>query len=195
MRVGDRHRKRISCIRAGNLHARQQTRDHGVHLSLLRSASPDHCLLHQPRRIFPHLDARLHGSKQNHAPRLPQLQRRLWIGVDEHLLDRSAIGRVTGDDVGQFVVEDLQPVGQRRCSVGPDLPVGDMAQAIAIRHDHAPAGCAETGVQTDEDQDSPSLAREGSSEINPISPSPLRARHNCPTPPERHHHRRAHRAA
>jgi hypothetical protein len=31
-------------------------------------------------------------TQKHHAARLPKLQRRLWVFVDEHILDRGIIG-------------------------------------------------------------------------------------------------------
>jgi len=103
------------------------------------------------------------GRQHHHATRLPQLQRRLRIGVDEHFLHRRAIGAMPGEDIGELVMEHHQPFGQRRRRVGPDLAVEDVTQAIALGRDQAPAGRTETRIETDQDQPSFSITDSGTS--------------------------------
>ena len=68
MRVGDRHGQRIGGIGAGDLHARQQDSDHGLHLLLVRPAGADHGLLDQPRGMF--VDRQPGGPARTQLPAL-----------------------------------------------------------------------------------------------------------------------------
>ena len=106
MRVGDRDRERVGGIGAGDLHAGKQARHHRVDLRLLRAAGADDRLLDQRRRIFADLDPGARGAHQHHAARLPELQRRLRVLVDEHLFDRGRGGLLLGD-------QRLELVGKR----------------------------------------------------------------------------------
>jgi hypothetical protein len=56
-----------------------------------------------------------------------------------------------------------QAHGQVRLGIGPDLSVGDMAQAVAFRRDDAPAGAAESGIKADQDQAIFSITSSGTS--------------------------------
>jgi hypothetical protein len=62
-----------------------------------------------------------------------------------------------GEHRSEGMVEDHQTIGQRHLGVGPDLPVGDMAQPVAVRPDDAPTGAAKPGVEADQDQPSFSI--------------------------------------
>jgi len=97
MRVGNRHGESVSGIRAGDLYAGKKAHDHRVDLRLLGIADPDYGLLHQPRRIFADVEAGTSRGHDHHPARLPQLQRRLRVLVDEDFLDRGAVGPVVGD--------------------------------------------------------------------------------------------------
>ena len=111
MRVGDRHRQRVRRVRARQLHPRQQHPEHRLDLRLLRPAGADDRLLDQPRGIFGDRHAGARQGQQADPARLAELERRLRIGVDEHFLDRAAIGLVGEDDVGQLAVERDQAFG------------------------------------------------------------------------------------
>src|SRR5205085_4960529 len=111
----------------------------------------DHRLLDQPRRIFADRDAAPGGGEQHHAARLAELEGRLRVVVDEHLLDRRRARPVLAEHGLKPVVELYQARGERHLGVGPDLAVGDMAQAIALRPDHAPACASKAGIEAEDD--------------------------------------------
>jgi hypothetical protein len=163
MRVGDRHRQSVGGIRAGDLHAREQPRNHRVDLHLFGSASADDGFLDERRRIFPDLDCGPRGAHQDDAPRLAELQGRLRVLVDEHLLDGSRGGGMVGDQGVELVSERREPARQRRIGVGLDLPVGDMRQAIALSLDQPPAGRAKAGIEAENPQASFSSSSSGTS--------------------------------
>ncbi len=126
MGVGDGDGERVGRVGAGDLHSRQEALDHGVDLRLLRAAGADHRLLDQPRRIFADRDGQAGGGEENDSAGLAELQRRLGIVVDEHLLDRGRAGPVLGEDGEKAAVQLEQPGRQLGLGVGADLAVGDM---------------------------------------------------------------------
>ena len=133
------------------------------------------------------------GSKQDDAARLAELQGRLRIFVEEYLLDRRGRGPMLGDHRAERrrrAAAAARPAP--RFGIGADLAVGDMAQPIALRRDHAPAGAAETGIEAD-DQHRVTLGRGPRS--SPASPAPRRTFRNCPRRSGRRHRPRAYRRA
>jgi hypothetical protein len=163
MRVSDGDRERVRCIRAGDLHAGEQARDHGVDLRLFRAARADDGLLDQSRGIFADLDPRSRRAHQGDSSRLAELQRRLRVLVDEHLFDRGSIGAALADQRLKLVGKDRETLrqGQRRARL--DLPVGDVRQAIALGLDQSPTGGAEPGIQAEDLQASRSNSSSGTS--------------------------------
>jgi hypothetical protein len=79
-----------------------------------------------------------------------ELERRLRVGVDEHLLHSGTIGGVIGDERGEHRVEMREPLGQCRLCIGLELAIGDMAQAVAVGADQAPARGAKPGVKAED---------------------------------------------
>ncbi len=157
MRVGDGDRQGIRRVRPRYRCTGQQARHHRMYLILRCIADAHHRFLDESRCIFADNHSGTRGVEQHHAARLPELQRRLRIGVDEHLLHRRAFRPVFEDQVGQRRIERQQACGQGEGGIGPDLPVGDMRQAVAVREDQAPAGCAETGIKAEDDYPSFSI--------------------------------------
>ena len=151
MGVGDGDGERVRGVRPDDLHAGQQARHHGMDLILRRIADADHGFLDQPRGIFADLHAGARGVEQDHAARLSQFQGRLRIDVDEHLLDRRAIGPMFEDEVGQGKIERQQPRCQRHRTIRLDLAIAQMREAVAVGGDQTPAGGAKAGVETKED--------------------------------------------
>jgi len=152
MRVGDRNGEGVGRVRASDPCAGKQARDHRVDLRLFRPAGSDHSLLDQSRRIFANRDTAARRAEQDGTSGLAQLQRRLWIFVDEHLFDRRALGPVLPDDGSEPIVkveETHRKIGLR---VGPDLTVGNVAQPVPFGGDDTPAGAGKPGIETDEDQ-------------------------------------------
>ena len=86
---------------------------------------------------------RLHGI-------LAELQRGRRIGVDEDLLDGGFLAAVPFAEVADLLHQVKQPLRHRRLVVGRDDAVGDPRQARAVDADHAPAGPAQAGVQTED---------------------------------------------
>lgn len=151
MRMGDRDGQCVRGVRSGDGNAGQQPLDHCVYLFLAGVADADDRFLDQPRRIFTDRDARACRVQQDDAARLPQLQCRLRVAVDEYLLDPRAIGPVGEDQVGERGVERQQPRGERRLRIGPDLSVGNVGEAVAVGQDDAPAGGGQPGIEAEDD--------------------------------------------
>ena len=95
--VGDRDRQRISGIRASNLCSRKQPLNHRMDLRLFGISDTDDCFLHETRRIFADVDPRARCNHQHDAARLPELQSRLGVLVDEHFLYRRSLRRIVGE--------------------------------------------------------------------------------------------------
>ena len=112
MGVGDGHGQCIGCIAPCDLRARQEAGHHRMDLRLVRIADANHGLLHEACGIFPDLHAGSRRCQQHDAARLPELERRLRIGIDEHLLHRRTIRLVLEDKVRQRRIECQQPRGQ-----------------------------------------------------------------------------------
>lgn len=74
------------------------------------------------------------------------------IGVDEYFLDRRTPGLMRKDHINQRAIKRHQTLRQRHFRISANLPIGDMAQPIALRRDYAPAGSAKAGIKTKDDQ-------------------------------------------
>jgi hypothetical protein len=81
----------------------------------------------------------------------------LRVRIDEHFLDRGAVGRAIDDQRRQLRVEMRQPPWQRLGAVGLQPAIGDVAQPVALGTDQAPAGRAEARIETEQDQPSFSI--------------------------------------
>jgi len=163
MRVGDGDGEGIGGVGAGDLHAGKQTRDHRVDLRLFRAAGADDRFLDEGRGVFANLHARPRRAHQRHAPGLAELQRRLRVLVDEHLLDRGSGGGKIDDQSFQLVSKRRQAAGQRRIRVGFDLAVGDVSEAVPLGLDDSPSGRAEAGVEAENPQERRSSSSSGTS--------------------------------
>eukprot|EP01136_Pigoraptor_vietnamica_P025539 Opistho-1_new@79650 len=147
--VADRHGKRVGSIGARNLDAGEQPRDHRVNLSLFGSTRAHHRFLDQAGGIFADIEPRAGHRRDRDAAGVRELQGRLRVGVDEHLLDRSALWRMIGDQRGQHRVEMREPAWQRRPGIGLELAVGEVAEAIALSTNQPPAGGTKAGIETE----------------------------------------------
>ena len=152
--MANRDRQRIRCVCARDLGAGEEDFEHGLNLRFLRAAGADNGFFDEPRGIFGHGQPTACGGEQADTARLTEFERRLWVGVDEDFLDRGGFGSVAGDDIGQAGVEDDEAFGQGCFRVGRNLAIGDMAEAVADGGDNAPAGCAEAGIDAEDDQPS-----------------------------------------
>ena len=163
MRVGDCYGERVGGVGAGNPGAGKQPRDHGVDLRLLGIAVPDHRLFDQPRGIFAHFEPATRGDHDYHAARLAEFQRRLRVLIDEHFFDCGTVRPLVGDESVELVGEMCETARKFRRAVGLELPVGEMAKAIAVGFDQPPAGGAEARIEAEDLQPSLSSSSSGTS--------------------------------
>lgn len=105
MRVRDGDRQRIGFIRASERRLRQKKADHRLDLLLLSVSRAGHRLLDQVRSVFGDAQSEPGGREQNGAARLPELQRRARILVDEGLFDRGFRRAEALDDARHGVEE------------------------------------------------------------------------------------------
>ena len=160
--VGDGDGQRVGGVGAGDGGAGQQALDHRVDLRLFGIAVADHRFLDQPRGIFADLEPAARGAQQHDPARLAELEGRLRVLVDEHFLDRGGLGRAVGDQRVELAGEVRQALGQRLGAVGLELAVGDVAEAIALGADQAPAGGPEPRIEAEDRGVSPSFSSSSS---------------------------------
>src|SRR6266567_633807 len=122
-RVGRRRRRQ-----------REEPLHHLLHLALGRLAVADDRLLDLQRGVFGDRKIGEHRRADRRAARLTQKQRRAWIGVDEHLLDRDLRRTVLDDHAPEITDDYLQPFGQLADSVA-HAAAGDVLELPAGRHD------------------------------------------------------------
>lgn len=163
MGVGNRNGKSVRGIGAGDGNARKQPGHHCVDLCLLGAAGPDDCLLDEARRIFADLYSCSCSAHEDNPARLPQLQRRLRVSVHEDFLDGRCSWSLVGDQILELVCERREPDRERFVAVGPDLAVGDMDEAIALRFDETPASGAKARIEAKNPQTRRSSSSSGTS--------------------------------
>ena len=163
MRVGDRHGERIRGVGAGDLHAREQARDHRMDLRLLRSAGANDCLLDESGGIFADLDPGARCAHQYHTARLAKLERGLRVLVDEHFLDSGGGRQLVVEQAVKLIGQCREPARQGSRRIRFDLPVGDVGKAIPFSFDQAPAGRAESRIEAEDLQASRSSSSSGTS--------------------------------
>ena len=161
--MADRYGQRISGIGAGDLHPGQQPRNHGVDLRLFGITDADHRLFDQPRGIFADVDPHPRGAEQHHAAGLAELERRLRVLVYEDFLDGDAVDADLRDERFELAGKVGEPLRQRRGRVRLQLAVSDVGKAVALGLNDPPAGRAEPGIETEDDQPSFSSSSSGTS--------------------------------
>ena len=149
MRMRHRDRERVGGVLRLRIGLRQQHADHQADLRLLGVAGADDGLLHQVGRVFGDDHARLRRHQQRDAARLPELQGRGRVAVDEGRLDGRLVGAELIDDARQPVVDRDQPLGERELLVGLDRTAGHVDQPVALAADQAPAGAAEARIDAE----------------------------------------------
>ena len=152
--MGDRHGERVRRVRTGDRDAGEQAGDHCVDLGFLGGAGSDHRFLDQTRGIFADGDSGAGSEHQGDAACLAELERRLRVLVEEDFLDCRSLGAMFGDQGFELVGECREAFGKGRLGVGLDVAIGDVAEAIALGADQAPAGRAQAGIETEDDQPS-----------------------------------------
>jgi hypothetical protein len=151
----------VGGVWAGDRSAGKQPLDHGVDLRLVGIADAHDRFLDQAGGIFAYLYSRAGGDHENNAAGLAELEGRLRVLVDEHLLDRGGVGRMIGEDRFKLRGEVGEAHRKRFASGCFQLPIGDVRQAIALGANEAPAGRAKSRVEA-EDQCQPSFSSSSS---------------------------------
>ncbi len=149
---GDGYREGICGVGAGDGRAGQQALDHGMDLRLFGRAGADHRLLDQPGGIFADGEPGAGGGGEGDAAGLTELQGRLRVLVDEHLLDCGGLRTVLGDQRLELAREVGEALGQGRGRVRLELAVGEVGKAGALGPDQPPAGSAEPRVEAEDQQ-------------------------------------------
>src|SRR5262245_11605909 len=149
MGVTDRNRERVRRVLGLRIGLRQQHADHHADLALLAVAGAHDGLLHQVGRVFGNRQAGERRHQHGYAARLPELERRRCVLVDEGRLHRRLVRRVRFDHAAQAVVDSKEPPGELRPVVGRERAASKEAQAIAVDRYHPPAGAAQPGVDTE----------------------------------------------
>src|SRR4030095_6680971 len=103
------------------------------------------------------------GDHQCDASCLAKLQGRLRVLVDENFLDRRRLRRVIGNHRIDHGGEVGEAGGELFAWIGLQLPVGDMAQAVAFGGNDSPTGRSQAGIKTEDDQASFSSSSSGTS--------------------------------
>jgi hypothetical protein len=150
--VGDGDGEGVGGVGAGDGNARQKAGDHGVDLHFFGGAGADHRFLDEAGCILTDLHPGTRGAKQDDTSGLAELQGRLRILVDEHFFDRGPVRVAVGDQRLELGGEMREAGGQRFLAVSLELAVGDVAEAISVRFDQSPAGRAQSGIETEDDQ-------------------------------------------
>src|SRR5262249_44465184 len=106
----------------------------------------DHFFLHDIGRVFGNGQPGLGGYQHGNAARLPELERRRRICVDEGRLDRRFVRLITLDDRDQSVMDRHQAGAEKGTVTRFQRAAGDVNQPVAIGFDQAPAGAAEPRI-------------------------------------------------
>jgi len=132
-------------------------------LRLFGTASADHGFLDEPWSIFADFDPRACSAHQGNTASLAELERRLRVLVDKHFLDGGGRRRVVDDQRVELIGERGQPARQRYRTIGLDLAVGDVGEAVAFSLDQPPAGGSKARVEAEDLQASRSSSSSGTS--------------------------------
>ena len=151
MRVADRARERVGRVGRGIARQREQAPHHVLHLLLGGVAVADHRLLDLQRGVLGDRQAGEHRGADRGAARLAERERRLRVGVDEHLLDRDLAGRVRGDDLVQTFEDRFQPRGEL-AGAGLARSRSPRREAGIAGFDDAESGDLQPGIDAEDSQ-------------------------------------------
>ena len=149
MRMTNGNRQRVGGILALRVRLGQQHADHHADLHLVGVAGADHRFLHLVGRIFRNDKASARRYQHRDAARLPELERRSGVTIDEGILDRGFVRRILLDHRDQPVMNGHQP----RAEIGPlarfHRAAGDVNEPVAVALDQAPTGTAEARIDAE----------------------------------------------
>src|SRR5688572_6252924 len=164
--VGDCDGEGVGGVGAGDGGAGEEAHHHGVDLRFVGAAGADHRLLDQPRGIFADTEAGAGGGGEDDAAGLAELEGRLRVLVDEHLLDRGGLRMVLGNQGFELARKVGEALGQRGVGLRFELAIGEVGEAVALGTDETPAGGAEPRVEAeDEAQASRSSSSSGTRKL------------------------------
>ena len=135
LRVADGDRERVGGVRSRCGRRGQQHPHHHRHLLLFRVADADDGLLDEVGGVFGDRQPAQRQRGQRNAARLPELQRRLRIAIEECLLDRRLVRAFALDKRGERPMDRRQALRERSRGVGliepqPTKPSRDPAASI-----------------------------------------------------------------
>ena len=133
--MGDGDGEGVGGIWAGDLGAGEQALDHEMDLRLFGIAAADHRFLDQAGSIFADEHAGAGGNGENDAAGLAELEGRLRVLVDEHLLDGGGVGPVLGDQRFELAGEVGEPFWEGCGGLRLQLAIGEVGQAVALGGD------------------------------------------------------------
>ena len=142
----DRDGQRIGCVFRLRRCFRQQHADHHPDLAFFAVAGADDGFLDQVRRIFGDGHAGLRRNQQRDTARLPELEGRRRILVDEGGLNSRFLRLVIGEHPGEPRVNGHQTDGNVLTLTRLDRAASDEDQPIAQHVDDAPPGAAEARI-------------------------------------------------
>ena len=85
------------------------------------------------------------------------------VGVDEDFLNRSRLWMMFEHQIGQRDVKRHKAFRQWRLGIRGNLSIGNVAESVADRCNHAPAGGAKAWVKAEDDQPIFSIMSSGTS--------------------------------
>jgi hypothetical protein len=150
VRAADGDGERVGRISGDFTRFRKQAADHEGDLRLVGRACADDGLLHLGGREFRDLELGARQRRHGSAARLTEQQGRARVDVDEGLLDRGFLWRVSFDHGAQLHAQFGQTVGHVGFCVGLDDAVRDPGETRAVHGDHAPAGVAQARIDAED---------------------------------------------
>jgi hypothetical protein len=105
-------------------------------------------LLDLARRVFEHRQILVQGRANGRPARLAQFQCRIGVFVHENLLYGHLAGLIQGDDFGD-AIEDLLQARRKVLRSHPDAAAGDITYTAWRDFQHAVAGDARTGIDSE----------------------------------------------
>lgn len=106
--MAERGSQGIGSIGLGRAREAKQLGDHVLHLRFIRRAGTHHRLLDLPGSILMHLHISMNSGHYGGAAGLPQLQRRIRITREKHLLNTEYFWLVLAYQLGQAFKDQLQ---------------------------------------------------------------------------------------
>src|SRR6478672_3229778 len=149
MRVTDGDSEGISGILAFGIGLWQQHTDHHADLRLFSVTGADDGLFHDVGGVFGNGDSGLRRHEHGDAARLPELQGRRRIRVDESRLHRRLVRTIALDDRDQPIMDHQQAGAEFGALARFKRTAGDVNQPISVALYETPAGAAEPRIDAE----------------------------------------------